>query len=282
MKTIAAECLVEAANEIGEGPVWNDRDRTLCWVDCPGRTIQRFTPATRGVQTFALTKMPGSFAFRRDAPGIIMAFRNALALVDFEAGREDYIDVSPPLAFANERFNDGKADRAGRFWAGSRDREGKNPVGSLYRIDHDLTVTKMDTGIIASNGIAWTPDNKTMFFVDSRVGVYAYDFDFATGAVANRRLHLDMVAMGSIADGCTVDAEGFLWVAEPGSFCVRRYDPQGRKSAKSACRSAAQPAAPLAAMASTRCSSPRCDTGLPRSTWRNIHSPARCSRHIQA
>ncbi len=228
MQITDVECLVDCKNEIGEGPVWNVEEQALYWVDCPGRVLQRWTPAARAMETFALTKMPGSYAFRRNAGGIVMAFRNALGFVDFAAGREQYVDA-PVVEFAKERFNDGKCDRAGRFWTGTMDREGKNPVGSLYRVDPDMTVTKMDTGITASNGIAWSPDNATMYYCDSRAGVYAYDYDLGTGAIANRRMHLDLIPQGSHPDGCTVDAEGFLWVAEPGSSCVRRYDPKGRR-----------------------------------------------------
>ena len=228
MQVFDAECLYEAQDVIGEGPVWNPEDRALYWVDAVNRRLQRWTPATCEVKIFPLTKMPGSFAFRRDAPGVVMAFRNGLALVDFETGREEYTNVSPPLNFANERFNDGAADRAGRFWAGTLDREGKNPVGSLYRIDADMSITRMESGITGSNGIAWSPDDKTMYYTDSRVGIYAYDFDLATGTIENRRIHLDLRPVGSHPDGCTVDAEGLLWVAEPDSSCVRRYDPQGK------------------------------------------------------
>jgi sugar lactone lactonase YvrE len=83
----------------------------------------------------------------------------------------------------------------------------------------------MDSGITASNGMGWSPDNQTMYYADTRVGVYAYDYDHTTGDIANRRL---LLGDGIHPDGFSVDAEGFLWVAEPGSSCVRRYDQAGK------------------------------------------------------
>ena len=228
MKRITdVECLVDARNQIGEGPVWRPEEQALYWVDCTARKLQRYNVATKAVTEWTLSKMPGSFSFRRDAPGVVMAFRNALGLVDLDTGVENFTEVSPPLVFAEERFNDGKCDRAGRFWTGTIDRMGKRPVGNLYRVDPDLSIHKMDSGIISSNGIAWSLDNRTMYYCDSRAAVYAYDFDIGSGEIANRRIHIDMLARGSHPDGCTVDAEGFLWVAVPNSSCVRRYDPEG-------------------------------------------------------
>jgi len=222
------ECLVPCSNEIGEGPMWRPEEQALYWVDCPGRKLQRYDMATRAVREWALSKMPGSLSFRRDQPGILMASRNGLATIDLDTGAEMAIEVQPPLNFAEERFNDGKCDRAGRFWTGTIDRLGTRPVGSLYRIDPDLSIRKMDSGIVSSNGIAWSLDNKTMYYCDSGAALYAYDYDLASGEIANRRIHIDLLAQGDHPDGCTVDAEGFLWIAQPDSSCVRRYDPDGR------------------------------------------------------
>lgn len=230
MKQITdVDCLVKCDNVIGEGPVWRPEEQALYWVDCPGRKLQRYDLATKSVKLWDLSKMPGSLTFRREKPGILMASRNALSTIDLDTGEETFIGVEPPLEFAEERFNDGKCDRAGRFWTGTIDRLGHRPVGSLYRIDPDLSIRKMDTGIISSNGIAWSPDDKTMYYCDSRAALYAYDYDITTGEIANRRVHIDLLAQGSHPDGCTVDAEGFLWVAEPDSSCVRRYDPDGKR-----------------------------------------------------
>ena len=102
-------------------------------------------------------------------------------------------------------------------------------VGSLWRLDPDLSVHRMIEGIGCSNGLAWSPDSRTMYFSDSHAGaVWAYDFDPATGEIANRRTFIDMTVTGGVADGATVDAEGCYWVTIPVTCKVSRYDPDGK------------------------------------------------------
>jgi sugar lactone lactonase YvrE len=104
------------------------------------------------------------------------------------------------------------------------------PVGGLYRIDADRSVTKVAGGITLSNGIAWSPDDRVMYHCDSRPGyVYAYDYDIETGTPSDRRIHIDLSTTPYQPDGCTVDAEGFLWLAEVGSGRIGRYAPDGRR-----------------------------------------------------
>jgi L-arabinonolactonase len=106
----------------------------------------------------------------------------------------------------------------------------RDAVGALYRVDPDLGVHRMDVGITLSNGIAWSPDDRTMYYCDSRPGrIYAYDYDLATGTIGNRRLFVDFKGRKGRPDGCTVDAEGGLWVAEISASQVVRFDPSGKE-----------------------------------------------------
>lgn len=124
------------------------------------------------------------------------------------------------------RFNDGAVDRQGRFWAGTISEGFAN---SLYRLDPDGTVQKMETGIGISNGIGWSPDNKTMYFTDTPARViYAYDFDLATGAIENRRTFVQVPEEEGFPDGLTVDSEGFIWSAHWDGWKITRYDPTGK------------------------------------------------------
>ena len=129
------------------------------------------------------------------------------------------------------RFNDGKPDRQGRFWSGTMFEVPGKPiefVGALYRMDPDLSVHKMIEGVGCCNGLAFSPDSRTMYFSDSHSGrVDAYDFDPATGDIENRRTFIDMTVTGGVADGATVDAEGCYWVTIPVTSKVCRYDPDG-------------------------------------------------------
>ena len=138
----------------------------------------------------------------------------------------------PRSIFGPVVFNDGKCDRRGRFWTGTMDRETHRPLGALYRVDTDFSVHRMDGGVTLSNGMGWSPDDRTMYYCDSRPGVvHAYDYDIATGGIANKRLFIDFRERGGHPDGCTVDAEGGLWIAEIGAGRVVRFDPSGREVA---------------------------------------------------
>ena len=135
----------------------------------------------------------------------------------------------PPQAVA-QRFNDGKADPQGRFWVGTLDKQLTGGTrGGLFRVDPDLSVHKMSDGYGISNGIAWSPDDHTLYHCDSApTNIYAYDFDAASGTVENRRVFASVDETIGRPDGCASDAEGFLWVAVPGSGSIYRYDPAGK------------------------------------------------------
>ena len=129
------------------------------------------------------------------------------------------------------RFNDGKTDRRGRHWAGTMgDVDWNHPIGNLYRFGPDRQPVRVAENIRCSNGIAWSPDDRTMYFCESFAYViHAYDFDAVTGAIENRRTFATVdAASGSFPDGITVDADGFLWCAQPVFGRLVRYDPTGR------------------------------------------------------
>ncbi len=212
--------------ELGEGPLWCPRDQVLYWVDCTAKTLYRLNPATRAVEAWRLSAYPGAVALREQG-GLLIALRTGLAFFDLSTGKETHLPTGP-IDFSKERFNDGKVDRRGRLWVGTIDRQMRNPEGSLYRIDADLSITRIDSGVTASNGIAWSPDHRTMYNCDSLPGlVYAYDFDIDSGTVSNKRVLIDMAKGPGRPDGCTVDAQGMIWIAEPDAWRIGCYDPRG-------------------------------------------------------
>lgn len=213
---------------LGENPLWDPVTGSLWSIDCMSRKLFRHDPAGGEQTEFPLRRTPGSFAFRANG-GMLMAYRRGLALI--EPGTPMLVDVpSPQIDFAKDVFNDGKCDRRGRFWVGTMDREVHDPIGALYRVDPDLSVHRMADGTTLSNGIAWSPDNNTLYHCDSRPGlVWAYDYDIETGGIANRRVLIDFATRKGMPDGCTVDAEGGLWVAEIGAGQVVRFDTTGRE-----------------------------------------------------
>jgi sugar lactone lactonase YvrE len=129
---------------------------------------------------------------------------------------------------AHNRFNDGKVDRAGRFWGGTMDNQCLQATGSLYRVDRDLSVHCLDSGFICSNGIGWSPDNQTMYFTDSMVRtIWAYEFDLGSGAMGPRRVFAQLSDRDGYPDGLTVDSEGFVWSAVWDGWRLIRYAPDG-------------------------------------------------------
>lgn len=211
---------------LGEGPLWDAGLARLFWVDADQKKLFRLDPATEQVVTFDLPHYPGCCAVRRGG-GLLMAYRNRLVLLDDETKERRALDT-PGVDFAVERFNDGICDRQGRFWIGTMDRKLKEPVGSLFRLDPDLRLHQMASGFVCSNGIAFSPDDRILYHTDTGAGrIDAYDFDAASGTISNRRLHIQFAGDQGRPDGCTIDAEGYLWVAAITAGRVVRVDPRG-------------------------------------------------------
>ena len=222
-RTKAPKCLV------GEGPVWDVREQALYLVDIVGKVVHRYDPTSETTQTWNVGKVIGSMALR-ERGGAVVALRDGIYSLDFASGAvEPHAlpkDLNPRV-----QFNDGKVDRRGRFIVGSGDSQLRDTqsIGSLYRLDGDASLTELDTKIAISNGPCWSPDNETLYFSDSLpYSIYAYDYDIATGNVANRRLFADTRELGGIPDGATVDTDGLLWMAICEGAKVVAFQPSGK------------------------------------------------------
>lgn len=216
---------VACTNKLGEVPVWDGAEQALYWVDIEGRLLQRFHPATGAIRTWELPERIGSYALR-EAGGFVVAFESGFAFMD-EGGAVEWI-AKPEADTPRNRFNDGKCDRKGRFWAGTMDDRLSEHTGALYRLDPDRTVTQVETGIGISNSLAWSPDNRIFYFADTMDReIRAYDYDHASGAITNRRSFTDMKGRPGNPDGSTIDAAGYLWNAEWDGWAVVRYAPDG-------------------------------------------------------
>lgn len=222
-------CVVDAHAELGEGTIWDPAAEVLWWIDIWGRLIHRYTPATGRDETWEAPEYLGCIGLR-EAGGLVLTMASGFYFFDPATGRFDAI-VDPEANMPKTRFNDGKPDRQGRFWSGSMFEVPGQPVefiASLYRMDTDLSVHRMIEGIGCCNGLAWSPDSKTMYFSDSHKPVVrAYDFDAVTGSIENERVFIEFDGK-DIADGATVDAEGCYWVTIPFTGKVCRYDPAGQ------------------------------------------------------
>ncbi len=223
------EHFLVANNTLGEGPLWSSREQVLYWVDIVSKRFHRYTPATGQKETFEVGTMVGALGLRAKG-GLVLATSDGFATWEPAAHKLDFV-VNPESGHSDMRFNDGKVDRQGRFWAGSMymKPEVDKAEGSLYRLDPDWSFHCTETKVAISNGIGWSPDNKTMYYTDSpRKIIYAYDFDPATGAIENRRTFVSTEGEPGVPDGLTVDSEGFIWSARWGGWKVVRYDPTGK------------------------------------------------------
>ena len=225
------QLVLDSKAEFGEGPVWDVEEGCLYWVDGTGRRVGNpsiwwMDPRTRKTRNWSLTHDVGAMAIRRNG-GAVLALADGFYFFDFSTSQLDLIarvEADEPRT----RLNDGKCDRRGRFYAGGMDDKEELAICGLYRLDPDLRVTKVDSGIICSNGPCWSPDDRTFYFADTFQDEYwAYDFDLETGTLANKRLFASFKDDGGVADGSTIDAEGCVWNAQLISGDLVRYAPDG-------------------------------------------------------
>jgi len=222
------DVVVDVKTTLGEGPLWDVDQQRLYWIDSFDGRVFRATVDGREVRAWDVPAKIGSIAIRKDGNGCICSLATGFHALDFKTGECTLIHDPEPDKPAN-RINDGKVDRRGRFISGSMDTQESGPNGSLYRVDPDFTITKIDSGIIVSNGPCFSPDDKTFYFADSWSGeIWAYDYDIETGGVSNRRTFTKLdTSRGGAADGSTVDEEGYLWNAQVYDSKIIRYAPDG-------------------------------------------------------
>lgn len=217
--------ILESQNALGEGPLWSVEENALYWVDIDSKLINRYCPSSGKVDIYPVNAHVGVIAFREQG-GFIAAGSNGISFWNISKSHLEQI-ADPETDNPKSRFNDGKVDRAGRFWAGTMTHQGAE--SSLYRVDSSLKVKRMESGITISNGIGWSPDNQYMYYSDSlHYVIYRYEFDLETGEISNRRDWVNISPAYGIPDGLTVDSEGCVWCAFYSGSKVARFNPQGK------------------------------------------------------
>jgi D-xylonolactonase len=222
------QCIADVAAVLGEGPCWVAREQALYWVDIEGAKLFRWAEG-EDARTIELPFPLGSIASRARG-GFVGAGRDG-----FYGIGEDYaltLIGDPEPDRPGNRFNDGKVDRQGRFWAGTMDAAEKQDSGALYRLDIDLGMVRIDDGYRVTNGPAFSLDGRTIYHTDSaRQIVYAFELG-KDGNVSHRRAHLQFGEGDGFPDGMTVDSEDCLWIAFWDGWCVRRFSPDGARIAE--------------------------------------------------
>jgi L-arabinonolactonase len=220
-------CAVPGGAELGEGALWHAGEGALYWVNILACEIHRFNPQTGEDAVLVVADTVGSVSIR-ESGGLVAAMGRGFYSVDFTTGRTGLLAEAEPDLVEN-RMNDGKPDRQGRFWAGSMHMPESRATGALYRLDSDLRCRRMVERVTVSNALAWSPDGRTMYYGDSTARVvWAWDFDVQSGDITNRRIFLDWEAIGGPPDGAAVDADGRYWLTVPGTWRINCYDPRGR------------------------------------------------------
>jgi D-xylonolactonase len=218
-------CIADVKAILGEGPVWVAREEALYWVDIKGKRVFRLDAADGSVSSWQPPVRICSLAPRRGA-GFVASTDRGFALVDPRTESFEFLGEVEAGTPGN-RFNDGKVDRQGRFWAGTMDDVEEEATGNLYRLDPSFEWSFIDGGYKVTNGPAFSPDGRTLYHTDSaRQTIYAFDLHI-DGDARGKRVLAQFGEEHGYPDGMTVDAEGCLWVAFWDGWCVRRLSPEG-------------------------------------------------------
>ncbi len=221
------ECIVELGAYIAEGPVWDASTSTWLFVDITAGLVHRLDPATRDLQTFEVGQVVSAVLPTSSGQLLLVSLHG---LILCEADGSGQVPFGKPLE-SHEMLllNDAKVDSRGRLWTGSRDKE-RAERGRLHRIDSRGEATVMLEGVTVSNGLGWSPDDRSFYYVDSlKYSIQVFDFDAELGEISNGRVFCAFDPDTGLPDGLSVDEHGCVWLAHFGSGIVTRHSPMGEQ-----------------------------------------------------
>lgn len=224
--TKIAEPILEAKAVLGEGSLWDHQRNCLYWVDIPEGKVNIYDPATGANSVFRVAQAVGTVV--TDTSGnLMLALRDGFGRLDIDSG--EVVMVAEQKA-EGIRFNDGKCDPAGRFWAGTMADDMAEGAGALYCLDTDLTVRRMIEKVTVSNGLVWTLDAKCFYYIDSPTReVAAFDYDIDSGKISNRKAAIKIEEKLGFPDGMAIDEADMVWIAHWGGGIVTRWNPKTGK-----------------------------------------------------
>lgn len=221
--------VIDVANILGEGVQWHALSQCIWWTDIQESCLYCYNTKTNQLSRHDMPERVGCFAFIQKDSRILVALATGIALYNFDNKSIVWLD-RPELHLTDNRFNDGRVDRKGRFWFGSmiENFTEKPQSAYLYLLDKRLKSIPKLGDIEISNGLCWSPDGCKLYHADSpKRQINQYDFDLETAEISNKK-HFATTAYGSFPDGSTIDAQGYLWNAQWAGSKVVRYSPKGR------------------------------------------------------
>ena len=227
-----AECALNSYDRHGEGVFWSAAQNLLYWTDIFGERVWTLDPTNGKSKSFEVEGKVCCFATRQGRPWnkLIAAFSDGFAFFDLLSGKRSIIALVES-ELVNTRLNDGRVDRQGRLVAGGIDESGKGPLSNVYRLDPDLSVTKLFGDVGCANGTCFSTDGKTMWFADSAKGaIECFDYDTTRGTPSNRRT-IGVTPAPGVPDGSCVDSDGHIWNAVWEGYRVERWSPKGEITA---------------------------------------------------
>lgn len=226
----SAQALVCAT---GESPTWSAGEGAFYWVDIPARRIWRLDANSGALRHWESHEMTACVAVK-EGGGLIAGMESGIFSLALGEGpqAEATLLAAPDTLGPGKRFNDGRTDRQGRFWSGTMfmDMAAAQAVGQLYRYDGSLSQPVV-SGLLTQNGLAWSPDGRTMYLSDSHPQsqmIWAFDFDTETGTPSNQRVFVDMKQYPGRPDGAAMDADGCYWICGNDAGCILRFTPEGK------------------------------------------------------
>lgn len=220
-------CVLDSKASLGECPVWSAAEQVLYWVDINAPSLNRFDPVTGRNTPMPMPESIGCFALRRDG-GFVVALRGGFWLAQPDGTLTRKV-ADAPYEQSHHRFNDGRCDASGRLLAGTMNEKRDANTAALYRLDPDFTLTRVLAGMTISNGLAFSPDGRTMYHADTPTQIiHGFDYDQASGTPSNQRVFARFTEDGERPDGAAVDSEGCYWIAFYRGGKVQRIAPDGR------------------------------------------------------
>jgi sugar lactone lactonase YvrE len=213
---------------LGEGPIWDIKRKVICWIDILRGEIHEYSTQSKSHKVIAVNQMVGAIGICTDG-NFVTALRNGFGFVSRESFEVKMI-TDPESNIPGNRFNDGKCSPDGKFWAGTMSHTDEPEMGNLYIFDKDYSVVKKISNVSISNGMAWSINQQTFYYIDTPTfAVAAYNYNKSSGEISEKRIIINIAKEDGAPDGMTIDSEGMLWIAHWDGWQITRWNPNTGK-----------------------------------------------------